>query len=371
MQIIHDLDQIAPALPLPPKYILPQLALTLSNHHSLVCQPSTSLGGSIHVAHIATACGNSSAPPSAARGDRPPPDRGRRDRRSQDRPPDRSRSRSTSRTRPPPNTTVPQCAACCGNGHTVQECRFLPKWANCMRYSTAHPTDTRNSGRQFQRNQHPDTYQQDRTRLVHALRHVESDTIANLLTTREIDTIAQHLSASSYYHTSPLDVADDAVADDSHMTNLANSCRTSVTPTHAGPFPDLELHSTIHSVKFPPADMIGHLSPSSTDFHRLGAYTQRITTTRVHHAGIHLADTGVTVSATGMRDLLHDFTPTTSYEITGYDGVATPAHGQGYDHVRNPLDGQVERIFFVYTPTVTGTIISLENHAKLHPRIHR
>ena len=73
----------------------------------------------------------------------------------------------------------------------------------------------------------------------------------------------------------------------------------------------------------------------------------------------------------GLCHLLHDFTVQTQYEIIGYNSVATPAQGQGYAHVRNPIDSSHERIFFVYTPTVTGTIISLENHARMHPRIHR
>ena len=51
--------------------------------------------------------------------------------------------------------------------------------------------------------------------------------------------------------------------------------------------------------------------------------------------------------------------------------MAFQAHGEGYAHVRNPVTGEIDKIFFVYTPTVSGTIISLENHAKTHPQVHR
>lgn len=84
-----------------------------------------------------------------------------------------------------------------------------------------------------------------------------------------------------------------------------------------------------------------------------------------------LADTGASVSATGLRDILHDFTTDTRYEITGYDGTVTKAAGKGYAHVRNQATNTIDRILFVYTPTITGTIFSLEHHAQTHPRIHR
>ena len=84
-----------------------------------------------------------------------------------------------------------------------------------------------------------------------------------------------------------------------------------------------------------------------------------------------LADTGASVSATGMREILHDFTARTRYTITGYDGQVTRAAGEGYAHVRNHATHTIDKILFVYSPTITGTIFSLEHHAQTHPLIHK
>jgi hypothetical protein len=67
-----------------------------------------------------------------------------------------------------------------------------------------------------------------------------------------------------------------------------------------------------------------------------------------------LADTGASVCATGMRDILHDFTPHTSYAIVGYDGAATHAAGQGTAHIMHPTLGRIEHMFFVYVPSIKG-----------------
>ena len=84
-----------------------------------------------------------------------------------------------------------------------------------------------------------------------------------------------------------------------------------------------------------------------------------------------LADTGASVSATGRLDILHHFTPHTPYEIMGYDGTVTRAAGQGTVYVRSPEKEELEEMFFVYIPSVDGTIISLEHHTRTHPSIHK
>jgi hypothetical protein len=84
-----------------------------------------------------------------------------------------------------------------------------------------------------------------------------------------------------------------------------------------------------------------------------------------------LADTGASVSATGILGILHEFTSTTMYEIMGYDGTVTKAAGQSIAHVYQAATGKTEPMLFVYVPTITGTIISLEHHARAHPDIHR
>ena len=83
-----------------------------------------------------------------------------------------------------------------------------------------------------------------------------------------------------------------------------------------------------------------------------------------------LADTGATISATGIRSILHRFQAHSDYEIKGYDGQVTKAAGQGYACIYNPMSKQVDEMLFVYTPMVMGTIISLEHHARKNPRIH-
>ena len=83
-----------------------------------------------------------------------------------------------------------------------------------------------------------------------------------------------------------------------------------------------------------------------------------------------LAGTGASISATGIRSILHRFQNHSDYQIKGYDGQVTKAAGQGYAQIYNPDTHQTDEMLFVYTPAVTGTIISLEHHARTHP-LHR
>jgi hypothetical protein len=57
-----------------------------------------------------------------------------------------------------------------------------------------------------------------------------------------------------------------------------------------------------------------------------------------------------------MRGILHNFTAQTRYEITGYDGQVTRAAGDGNAHVWNDSTHTVDKILFVYSPTITGKI---------------
>ena len=54
----------------------------------------------------------------------------------------------------------------------------------------------------------------------------------------------------------------------------------------------------------------------------------------------------------------------------GFDGTVTRAAGQGIAYVRSPDHDKLEERFFVYIPSVDGTIISLEHHTRTHPTIH-
>ena len=53
-----------------------------------------------------------------------------------------------------------------------------------------------------------------------------------------------------------------------------------------------------------------------------------------------LADTGATISATGIRSILHRFQVHSDYEIKGYDGQVTKAAGQGFARIFNPKTRQ-------------------------------
>ena len=204
--------------------------------------------------------------------------------------------------------------------------------------------------------------------LVNVLRTTASLDTAHL-TPHELDGLVSRL-ARHHLH-DRLDNDDDV--DDNFQAPTAAIYRMHVNspPTLAS---TTDFGTAIHPVVLPFRDMLSigaDLSLPSKLASPSPTIPVRLQVTQGSQDGIHLADSGATVSATGLCHLLHDFTATTQYEITGYDGVATPAHGQGYAHVLNPLDGSTERIFFVYTPTVAGTIISLEHHARMHPRIHR
>jgi hypothetical protein len=98
---------------------------------------------------------------------------------------------------------------------------------------------------------------------------------------------------------------------------------------------------------------------------RIPMITTRLDTRR------DLADTGVTISVTGIRSILHRFQADSDYEIKGYDGQVTKAAGQGYARIYNPISKFVDEMLFVYTPLMMGTINSLEYHARTHPRIHK
>ena len=93
-------------------------------------------------------------------------------------------------------------------------------------------------------------------------------------------------------------------------------------------------------------------------------------TTR-HDTRRDLADSGAMISATGIRSILHRFQADSNYEIKGYNGQVTKAAGRGYARIYNPISKQVDGMFFVYTPLVMGTSISLKYHARTHPRIHK
>ena len=84
----------------------------------------------------------------------------------------------------------------------------------------------------------------------------------------------------------------------------------------------------------------------------------------------NLADTSASVSATGRLNILHHFTPY-PYKIMGYDGTITRAARQGITYVKCPGKEDLDEMFFVYVPSIDGTIISLEHHTRTHPKIRK
>lgn len=57
--------------------------------------------------------------------------------------------------------------------------------------------------------------------------------------------------------------------------------------------------------------------------------------------------------------ILHRFQTHSDYQIKGYDGQKTKATGQGYAQIYDPATQQADEMLFVYTLTVSGTIILL------------
>ena len=56
----------------------------------------------------------------------------------------------------------------------------------------------------------------------------------------------------------------------------------------------------------------------------------------------------------------------------GYDGTFTRAVGQGTAYVRCKDNDEMEEMFFVYIPSIDGTIISfLVHHTRTHPAIYK
>ena len=55
----------------------------------------------------------------------------------------------------------------------------------------------------------------------------------------------------------------------------------------------------------------------------------------------------------------------------GYNGIITRAAGQGIAYAKCPGKEDLDEMFFVYVPSIDGTIISLEHHTRTHPEIHK
>ena len=292
-------------------------------------------------------------------------------------------------------------------------CKIFPHVHACMEYIAARPMAALEALQQHRKNNHPATQCQSRDRLVNVLR-------GEILLRQQadgagwwddIESIVENVT--DQYHSGHGDLYEEAEdyrpsiyqahmvdgsilrppwQDDDHY--LVPEVQEAVQPvrypfwvcedTHIQADPEhIEellqatiLEATDHTVEEP--DTAAEEDNSTEERRQAkrqplredGPRTITLTTTRIELRR-DLADTGASISVTGIRSILHKFQPHSDYQIEGYDGQVTKAAGQGYAHIYNPATKQINEMLFVYTPTVSGTIISLEHHAKTHPRIHR
>ena len=260
-----------------------------------------------------------------------------------------------------------------------------------MEYVAAQPGLAGETLQQYRKLNHPMTKRQNKERLVNVLRseihHRQNaggddwwDDLENI-----VDQVADQ------YHDEYNDVQDDFRTSiyQAHVYDATAAAGT----TTLDPADHLDMES-IHPIKFPVWELQQtdvEADESTGDYELVtsedttpqnlptdgweqmeAAGPRMITmiTTRLDTRR-DLADTGATISATGIKSILHRFQSYLDYEIKGYDGQITKAAGQGFAKIYNPETKQIDEMLFVYTPTVTGTIISLEHHAKTHPRIHK
>ena len=283
-----------------------------------------------------------------------------------------------------------------------------------MEYIAAQPGLAAETIQQYRKLNHPMTKRQNKERLVNVLRseiqHRQSeggddwwddlDTIADQVADHYHDTYykVQDDFHTSIYQTHVYDAAtrDTDIFSGPDSTEFYNihPVNYPVWELHQADSPAAELHhadSDSHTDELHHADSdteeprmdvvldasaAADMAPAPVDStHRRfidedGPRTITMITTRLDTRR-DLADTGATISATGIKSILHRFQSYSDYEIKGYDGKTTKAAGQGYAMIYNPVTKQTDDMLFVYTPMVNGTIISLEHHAKTHPRIHK
>ena len=262
-----------------------------------------------------------------------------------------------------------QCVACGTSGHHVGECRILPLVQGCLEYIASKPTEAQDLMRAYRKSQHPDARRMARD-VIKVLRARLQDGTWDAFDDDE--DIADRI-ASEY-------------SDEDYVAPIFHLRAEQQEPAYCQYTEDNDF-SVIHPVKMPSArtltiprtsiPMMSSPTPTLITLpphqHHLDAHPLTVTCVTSSRMDMRrdLADTGASVSATGMRHILHQFTSNTLYEIMGYDGAVTKAAGQGIAKIYNAQTQTTEPMFFVYVPSIDGNIISLEHHARTHPRIHR
>jgi hypothetical protein len=351
VQLLHDMDQCPPLAPLPTRFILHHIPITLASHPAALTPTptvSTALSPYAPARINVTRADNLS--------DRAPP------------PSDRNAQRRYPPRRPggnPPRLHKDtQCPACFTYGHEAGECRILPKVAACITYIKDNAPSVQATLQRYKEQQHPANRQTTKAMLIQAVYGHLGGTESE-----DLDGLIEHLTDSLC---GPISIPDEN--SDHFDGNIFHMHAQYEDFMHAE-----DLAAALHPAKFPMLDQISRGDAHSQTFPVAPAPTPAessslspcitISVTTVQQRD--LADTGASVSATGLKEILHDFTTNTRYEITGYDGQVTRAAGEGFAHVRNDANQTVDKILFVYSPTIAGTIFSLEHHAQTHPHIHK
>ena len=376
-QLMHDIQQLPENTPLPTRYCTPALPLTLLAHPAAIQETRGRTAASLNVTqatHTHRAMDNSrrgsDRDRSRSRERRPmPTDAGARRQPITTRP--------TSRAPPSARNFDIQCKACATNGHTHTECRMFPKVVAILDYITQHPADSKDALHQYRKAQHPDTRRAARDKVIKVLQG--SIHQGHLTDEEDIEALADQLTGDYWPEsdeqaasicrlqtTPPIPTQPECTVTHRPFPMTTNTLCKAANPVR---FPDrrtLAVPRTIipqHTATYSENHEFPTTAPAHTIFITQGI--SRIDTRR------DLADTGASICATGMREILHDFTTKTMYTIVGYDGVSTQAAGQGTAHILHPATNNIEHMFFVYVPSIRGTIVSLEHHARTHQKIHR
>ena len=376
-QLIHELKQIPPTIPLPRKYCYPALPQTLMAHPAAqqVTRTDTNPSRTAATINVAQVTMPSEAMRRAGHGR----DGDRGNSRERDR-----RSHSVERRGRADGTRNPsqhrghikternldhQCQACATNGHTHQDCRLLPKITAILEYITHNPGDAKDHMQQYKKQQSPSALKAAREKMIKVLqgRLSEDDDIDDIM-----DQLSENYTAGQNQ--------------DDHSASICHIATTPFDDTHhiqiiqeTPPDTSADIQNAIHPIRYLDLSQV-YIMPISqrVSEDRLEVHPMQLDPVCLSKAlgQIHLdnrrdlADTGASVSATSRLDILHELSTRTSYDIMGYDGRKTRATGQGLARLQNPVTGTVEEMLFVYIPSIQGTIMSLEHHAKTNPNIH-
>ena len=241
----------------------------------------------------------------------------------------------------------------------MEICKILPRIHSCMEYIAARPTAALEALQQHRKNNHPATQRQSRDRLVNVLRGeiLLRQQMDGVGWWDDIDSIVDYLT-DQYHGGGAGDLYEDAGEDYRPSIYQAHVVETSLLRT---PWQEddhsmfSEVQEAVHPVQYPfwaydtthpqaapePIDKLSQATPqedqmvednevagnsTETQWHEPplredGPRTITLITTRIELRR-DLADTGASISATGICSILHKFQPHSDYQIKGYDGQA-------------------------------------------------